>query len=350
METQNTISKGAVMEEILRNYFLDTGYYVVRGIKYKYEESDITDIDLYLYSRSSTFIRERINVDIKNKKTPQFFERVLWANGLKALLKFNTCIVATTDNRPFIHNFGKIHDTVVLDGSFLSKLKNSYGDKDRLSDEDLLKEFAKYKCYRLFRNKDWRYIYDLSKSRLLTETDFAGFNSQLISIKYFFEEIMTDNQKRESATRMLYLIISHTLIIMDYILKDITLLDSHTRSKQLLDGINFGNLGKEGVEKIINMATKISGSSNKIYNPNDIEQNTAFILTDFFSKIENSKNLFIWAKELELKGYAKELIEPNELDLAHKSLISVLLDYFSMDRVSFFSQYRNKNKIQQLNL
>src|SRR6187431_2089627 len=114
MEDQKIIYKGEQMEELLRAYFLNLGYYVVRGVKYRYEGLDVTDVDLYLYGRSSSLTRDRINVDIKNKKSPQAFERILWANGLKKLLGFNSCIVATTDQKGLTHSFGQLHDTLVL--------------------------------------------------------------------------------------------------------------------------------------------------------------------------------------------------------------------------------------------
>src|SRR5690606_35267267 len=126
----------------------------------------------------SSITRQRINVDIKNKKSPQAFERILWANGLRELLNFDSCIVATTDQRPVVHKFAQLHKTIVLDGAFLSKMRsNSY--PNRLSEEELTFKFAKHKSYKTFGNKDWRYIYEESKSRLLTEQDFAGFNSAL---------------------------------------------------------------------------------------------------------------------------------------------------------------------------
>ena len=68
-KNQTTLFKGEMMEELLRNYFLNLGYFVVRGIKYRYNENDITDVDLFLYGRISSLSREKINVDVKNKKT-----------------------------------------------------------------------------------------------------------------------------------------------------------------------------------------------------------------------------------------------------------------------------------------
>ncbi|WP_206206140.1 hypothetical protein, partial [Pseudomonas viridiflava] len=66
--------KGPAAEEAIRNYFLSIGYFVVRGCAFKYNQFDVTDIDLFLYGKSSAFSRERLNADIKNKKTPQALE------------------------------------------------------------------------------------------------------------------------------------------------------------------------------------------------------------------------------------------------------------------------------------
>ena len=74
------LSKGMRLEEILRDYFLKTGVYVVRGVPFVYEQEDVTDIDLWMYSRTSSFSREITIVDVKNKKTPQALERIFWVN------------------------------------------------------------------------------------------------------------------------------------------------------------------------------------------------------------------------------------------------------------------------------
>ncbi|WP_193784064.1 hypothetical protein [Yersinia enterocolitica] len=45
------LPKGYATEEMLRNYFIGMGYYVVRGCKFKYNKFDVTDVDLLLYGR-----------------------------------------------------------------------------------------------------------------------------------------------------------------------------------------------------------------------------------------------------------------------------------------------------------
>lgn len=338
MENQQNIGKGELMEELIRNYFINSGYFVARGVKYRYENNDITDVDLFLYGRSSSVTRQRINVDIKNKKSPQAFERILWANGVRELLKFDSCIVATTDPRPVIHKFGQIHNTIILDGIFLSKLRSS-SHLNRLTEEELTSTFAKYKSYKTFGNKDWRYIYEESKSRLLSEQDFSGFNTALSNLSYFIDKIITDSQKREIATRMSYLIISHLLITIDFILKDVAFLDSKEKERKLSDGFKFGNLGRDGVDKIISIAVQISGNKSANAFLKSIESLPIEILKDFFSKNENAKNLFVWAREFERIGFNKQFLSPESLDSPLKGFISLFLDYLEIERKKFFSLF-----------
>jgi hypothetical protein len=66
----------------------------------------VTDVDIWLYSRPSPLTRERANVDIKRKKTPQALERIFWAKGLQQVLSLERCVVATTDTRPDVREFG----------------------------------------------------------------------------------------------------------------------------------------------------------------------------------------------------------------------------------------------------
>lgn len=338
---QLSLYKGELMEELLRNYFLSLGYYVTRGVKFRYENTDLTDIDLFLYNRSSSLTRHRINVDIKNKKTPQALERIIWTNGLMRILNFDSCIVATTDCRPLVHSFAQAHNTTILDGAFLSKLKGN-PQINRLSEEELTSELAKLKSYKTFVNRDWRFIYESSKSKLLSELDFSGFNSELTYFAYFIEKSLVDEQKREFAIRMSYIVISHLLIIMDFILKDIAYLEQIDREKRLSDGLKFGNLGKDGVDRIISMATQIAGNKSANSFKKSLDSIPVDILKDFFAKNENTRNLFNWAKDFENKGFARVLAYPIDLDSPLKGVMSVLLDFISIERKRYFETLRAK--------
>lgn len=334
------ILKGELMEEKLRQYFLDNGYYVARGVKYKYDDLDITDIDLFLYSKVSSLSRERINVDIKNKKTPKAFERIIWTKGLQNLLLFDNCVVATSEKRDSIRQYGKKHNVLILDGDFLQRL--NYKVENRIPEDVFLKDLSQIKSLNVFKNQTWNNLYEDSKSRLLNELDFSGFNQSLITVKYFIEKCFNP-QKREQATRTLYATLSHSLIILDYVLRDIMFLELNLRKETLSDGFKFGNLGREGVNRTIDMAIKITNSkipANII--KQSIDTNQTDILVDFFSKSDISKNIFKIAVDLESKALSNTFVTPDLLDSPVRSLMYLFLDFFSINRKSFYDLYNQK--------
>lgn len=336
MENQQELFKGELMEEKLRIYFLNNGYYVVRGIKYSYEGNEITDIDLMLYGRVSILSRERTNVDIKNKKSPKAFERILWTKGVQELLNFDNCVVATMDRKESVRSYAKKHSITILDGNFLQKL--NYTLTDRLNEEELLLILTNIVSFKEFPNQNWKFIYENSKSRLLDQLDFSGYNTNLIFLKYFLNKIY-DPQKREAAIRATYIFISHNLLTLDYILKDIAFLEPEERKTILGNGFKYGNLGEEGLKKTIDMAIRISGSK---YKPSQIKQIVDEIevdtLKEFFSKQEVIKNLFKWSIQFERLAYLRILEHPNNIDSELKGVIAMLLDYFKINRKNYFDQ------------
>jgi len=338
------LSKGEFMEEQLRIFFLEAGYYVLRGAKYKYEGLDVTDVDLFLYARPSGTIRHRINVDIKNKRSPQAFERILWANGLKQLLRFDGCMVATTDKKKNVSEFARKHDTTILDGDFLSKVK-SLPINERIVEEELTSALAQHKSYKTFANKDWRKIYEESKSRLLSEMDYSGLNTLLATLRYFLEKVLVDEQKRIHAIRMAYILSSYILITLDYILKDISFSDIKERELQISNGLKFGNLGADGTDKLLSIISKISGprASNQFYKSLDSIQDDMF--REFFARNENANNLFLWARKFENIGFSKTITVPDEIDSQLKGVLAILIDYCGIERKRFFSAFESNAQL-----
>ncbi len=338
MKKQTELFKGELMEEKLRIYFLNNGYYVSRGVKYNFEGNEITDIDLFLYGRFSSLSRERANVDIKNKKSPKAFERILWAKGLQELLGFDSCVVATTDRNESVRKYGQNNHVVILDGNFLQKL--TYNKTERITEEGFLKLLNPIRSYKVYPNQTWKNLYEQSKSRLLNELDFSGFNISMISLNYYYNKGF-DQQKREVALRMAYILLSHSLLILDFILKDIAFLEPQKRKDVLSDGFKYGNLGQEGVNRTIDMAVKISNSTisaNKI--KKSLETTETDILKEYFSNIESIKSIFNWAIEFEKKAFEKKLIYPKDLETNLKGTLALFLDYFKINRKKYFEQYR----------
>src|SRR5262249_5063423 len=152
---------------------------------------DITDVDLWLYLRPSPLTRERVNVDAKNRSTPKAMERILWARGLQAILGLESCIVATTDHRPIVKEFGHRHGVLVLDGTFLGRLsaRKNGADGGRLSEEELVGLLGSSRDDKLLGN--WRERLSVARGRLVTQLEFDGCNGWLEDVRYFLEQMIS---------------------------------------------------------------------------------------------------------------------------------------------------------------
>ena len=159
----------------------------------------------------------------------------------------------------------------------------------------------------------------------------------MIALKYFLKQCL-NNQKRDVALRATYVILSHSFVILDYILKDIAFLESQQRKLVLNDGFKYGNLGRKGANKTIEMALKIGNSSltvNQIQN--SLDSSEFEMLSEFYSKVETIKNIFQWAKYFEEKAFEKSLVPPASINPEYKSPLALMLDFFDIQRKEFFA-------------
>jgi hypothetical protein len=71
---------------------------------------DLTDIDLWVYTRASVHARHIAIVDIKNKRKSKAYERLIWLKGLQFAVRADEAIVATAasrdDLKPFAARMG----------------------------------------------------------------------------------------------------------------------------------------------------------------------------------------------------------------------------------------------------
>ena len=343
-KSQQALSKGPKMEELLRSYFLKAGYYVVRGVPFVYEGFDVTDIDLWLYSRTSSVSREIALVDAKNKKTPQAIERIFWVQGLRIATKATNAIVATTEKRQEVKDFGRDLGVLVLDGSFLGKLANSDDPNGtRFSDEEFFARINEYSLSKL--DGDWRGRIVLSKSLLAKSLSFDSCNEWLGQGKFFAEQSITKETQRETALRCLYLVCSFIAIAVDYCMKELSFHEQSERSALIKDGFTYGSRGSSGLKKVLNVAMglveehandgpAISRQVRASVEKQLAQLNTA-ILGDFFSKNEVARTLFTVAKEFEQLAMAREFVSHESASIELRSMLFCLLDFWGTDRVMF---------------
>ncbi|ABM32493.1 hypothetical protein QRO11_07360 [Paracidovorax citrulli] len=336
----NVLKKGPSMEEALRTYFSQAGYFVVRGVPFKYMGQDVTDIDAWIYSRSSPVSREIAIVDIKNKKTPQAIERIFWTLGLQKTIGADRAIVATSDKRPEVKEFGKRLNILVLDGNFLSKLEQKKRWDERISDEEFFSLLSVNTFGKL--DGDWRGRISYCKSLLSRGLSFDICNDLLSQGRYFAEIAITRREHSSTALRCLYFICALVCICIDYLMRGIAFEESNERAALLDEGFRYGSRGKEGFDSTVNLSMgliteyaaggkalagqikfKIQGSLNQI---------PASALGEFFARRDVFGGLFGVAKELEELAMYRLFRDHAVASSLSKSVIGCLLDYWSIDR------------------
>lgn len=333
-------SKGAAMEEGLRRYFLSLGYYVLRGVKFKYHAFDVTDVDLWLYAKPSALARQRTCVDIKNKKTPQALERIFWAKGLKETLGLDACMVATTDSRPDVREFGLSHEVAVLDGPFLGRLEASAkAHINRLSEEEFL-EGADHGSFGKMGG-NWKGRYEEAKSRVLTDLRFDGCNAYLNDIQYFLEQRLAIGDSVPTPRRLLYSVISMFAVAVDFVLKDHSTLDNEHRLRLLCEGFRYGDSGKVYATRLARLAAGLTevagiapGTGQTVIDElnKQASEIPAEVLAEHFVKISVHGALFSVALEFESAAFAPSVLMPSQLSTNAQSVLGVIADFLGIDR------------------
>ncbi|MFO1289774.1 MAG: hypothetical protein U1E82_04065 [Nitrosomonas sp.] len=328
------------MEENLRRYFLNLGYYVLRGVKFRYHAFDVTDVDLWLYAKTSALARQRTSVDIKNKKTPQALERIFWAKGLKETLALDDCMVATTDSRPDVREFGLSHQVAVLDGPFLARLQGSAKTHiDRLSEEDFMAQADHGSLGKI--GGDWKGRYEEAKSRVLTDLRFDGCNAYINDIQYFLEQRIALGESELMPLRLTYSVISMFLVAVDFVLKDHSALDNEHRFQLLCEGFRYGDSGKDYATRLTRLAAGLTevagiapGTGKAVVDElkRQAEEIPAEALAEFFSKGSVQGALFSTAIEFESAAFAPEVPNSSKLSANAQGVLGVISDFLGIDR------------------
>jgi hypothetical protein len=346
-------SKGLDLEERLRAYFLSLGYYVLRGVKFSYNKFDVTDIDLWLYLRATPISRERCNVDIKNKKTPQALERIFWAKGIQRVLGLERCVVATTDARRDVAAFGLAHEVTVLDGTFLARLeKSSRSTADRLTEERLL-EIVDRACLGKVGG-DWKSAYERSKARVLTGLDFDGANQWLRETAQLLDVHLSGPVEGDAALRLVYANVGMLLVAIDFLMQGCLNLDADQRRDYLAEGFRYGNSGKASAEGIVRVASRlVSASAGQIASMDAVEREIqqqfssvrAEVLGEFFARAGAQGAIIDAAREFEAAAYANQMPYPGVLSVPAQAVMGTLADHFGRDRKKVLAERTPKPSV-----
>jgi hypothetical protein len=331
-------NKGARAEEAIRNVFRHAGYYVVRAIPYSFQGRDVTDIDLWLYGKTGVF-RERINVDIKNKKTPQAIERFFWALGVMQVLRLERCIVVTTESNPAVVEFGRRSNVAVIDGQYLQDAQ-AKPDTNRLSEEDLLKAIHPADAEELGKELHGRYL--TAKARLLTQMTFDGCNLQLVDGRKCLEEMMAYPGAQMSVRRVFYAISSYVAVTVDYLAAKMEFTDQDRRRHAIESGLRYGAAGRYRLDEFSRILVACKSPDrpedneviSRIVNTLKAEAGglRVDIIAEYMAKQLSTAGLFDLAVQLESHAFAIECPPIVGLPTELKSFVMMLADFYGMDR------------------
>lgn len=333
------VGKGETAEEVMLEYFLTLGYFAVRGIQLQHNDSSVTDVDLWLYSRVSPMSRLRINVDIKDKKSPKAMERIFWAAGVQKAFDLEQCIVATSDSRRDVMEWGKQHGVTVLNGNLLRQLKGRGTNGQRLFEEELRAECA------AVDHQDWYARLVAAKSTLLAALNFDGCNRLLDDVSFFLTAAMEEPKSAQVAVRLAYATVSYFLVCVDFTMGEFVSESQEQKQRALESGLMFGRLGQDGLDGILEISASLlsAHTGNRIGSPalrqlvlESASQLGVHILSQHYASPQVSQRLFDSARAFDRAAYARNHVPPDDLAAPQKSDLAVLLDFRRLGRKDFF--------------
>jgi hypothetical protein len=347
VSAKKTGAKGLQTEELLRRYFLRTGFFVVRGVLVRHEGVDLTDVDLWIYERPTTLARRRTIVDIKDKGTPKAAERLFFVKGLAETIGVEGAGVATTDSRPALRRLARKQGLLWIDGDDIQRLKASseLANWDRLSEEELASEVSDIDSLRMSRNL--RDQFEKVKSGVASRFGASSANISLEGVGYFAREAIAAHPSSPAAKiliRLTYHAAAIAAASLDFASSDTALRPAPERLRGLTEAIRYG-ADADGVLEQLRFAER----AVRDYMPNgagaakvvrdgftaDLAAIPAEGLAEIVLKMTRGDALFETARTLESAAYAKTVPSFDDLELTSRSFVGAVLDFVSIDRPTF---------------
>lgn len=339
------LAKGAGLEELARAYFARQGYVALRSVSIQFEGEEVTDVDVWLYGRQGGGVRTRALVDVKDKKSPKAFERVMWARGMQLALGCDRAVVTTTDSNPKMTRFAQQQKVALLTAAFLRRWATDDVLQERLSLEELTSNILSYSGQK--QDGDWIKQIASAKSAVVSLAPYPAFNKAISSFRFFAERAATRPQHREQALRGAFYTAGLACMALDAALERLSFEDAKTRHRLLYAGVTYGDAGDSRVKSSID--TVLSVISKGIKNGRTLARQTsdaldemfagirAEIIAEFFSKEQNGGLLFSAARELEARAHMRSRAELTALTVEAKAIIGVFADFIGAKRTALLS-------------
>lgn len=340
--------KGYVTEELVRAYFLRAGLFVVRSIPVRFKGQDLTDVDVWLYEKSTGSSRRVQIVDVKSRTKPKAVERLFWTKGLMNLLGVDGAYIVTTDSRKLLKDISRRMGISILDGTDIKRMRESKKVvfADRLHEEDIVAAVASADKSR--GSKDIQDAYNDLKASLIDSFASGAVNRALENFT-LFSKILTSSHPNgstaEISLRLSYLAASIVIISLDSALTNVSFKSIEEKRISIVNILRFGNEDEnKGLEKI-----RIAARLVEEYAPNgaamaqtvfgaakrEFEKIPAEGIAEYVLLKSRPNLLFELARGFEKRGFNRVLSGFDDLEADEKSMLGVLLDFCIIDRKNF---------------
>lgn len=334
------LNKGAVLEELVRTYFARQGFFALRSVPFRFDSEDVTDLDVWLYSRQAASVRIRGIVDVKNKRSPKAFERVLWVKGVQQVIKCDRALIATTDTTPALVRFAQSQNIAVLTKDFLEKLGKKLDPNERMALEDFLSQIEANAAHK--QDGDWIKILGDAKSAVASMAGFPAFNRAMFAFRFFAERVEVRLQHREAALRCALLTAALACVALDAGLERFVFSDIDQRFAGLRDGVMFGDAGDGRMQSSIHTALEVlaegvkNGRAVAAQARQEFERRLsdvrADVIAEHFMREHNAQHLFSVARELDEAAHAVGDPAESVLSIEARSILGVFADFVNVKR------------------
>jgi len=348
MSTVASPPKGAVLEEVLRAYFLRAGFFVIRGVPFRFADEDLTDVDLWLYERPTGTARRVQICDIKYKQRPKAVERIFWTSGLADALGVDGAYVATTDKRRSLRSVAEKLDLQLIDGTDIQRIQNSQNVlyPERIGDEQLVQELQA-----VDKEARSKLLQEARNDILSSLSEGFGPPSAVRALEGFgrlAESVVSyhpDSKAARAAARLAYLAAAIACESLDFVSVGAAFRTLEERRELILNAVRLGALADEDGAQSLRIALALvekyapGGKATAVAVESglkkDLERIPAEIVADQAVRLLKADQLFLAGRELEMSAYHVKLPVFDQLSLATRSMLGALLDYANVDRERF---------------
>jgi hypothetical protein len=332
--------KGGKAEEAVREYFRSLGSFVLRGIPVREAGEDVTDVDIWVYTRSSAHSRCIAIVDIKNKRRGKAFERAVWIKGLQAALKADEAIIASQGVKDSVYSFsGRMNVRVISSSVFGAIVQHYSALPDRLSYEEVEDQW-----------KDITIGRDTLKARLDTVKveiskgiSFPSLNRWLDEAATYLRLAVERERTPGPLTRASYYCCALVAVGADYLGKEHSLSDSVMRREYFRQGLQFGRTDPGASKSYLDFAESVvteyydptgaAAASIRAGFESAVSNLPVDGIVEFFSKPNAGTELFKGAMELESACFSKSVPGPSKLaSVEAKTIVGLISDYAGLRR------------------